>query len=130
MHNTWSEQISNWMNERNFTLVNKLCLASNMLLIYFKSNLLHHVSLFGNHGNNKDKVHRLKIKQIDERWCRSRHFGYKGTISTRVILRDDTQLVFITSHFIAEERFNQERIKQYHQSLNCTFPEDEILIQK
>lgn len=50
--------------------------------------------------------------------------GYKGTIATRVQLRNGAVLFFITSHLFADEKHNRERIKQYKQSLYCTFPED------
>lgn len=68
-----------------------------------------------------------QIDRIDDRWCRNNLFGtvgYKGTISTRIQLRCGSVLVFITSHFFAEERLNKERINQYKNSLHCTFPED------
>uniref|UniRef100_A0A915N6W3 Inositol polyphosphate-related phosphatase domain-containing protein n=1 Tax=Meloidogyne javanica TaxID=6303 RepID=A0A915N6W3_MELJA len=38
--NTWCEQLTNWMKEKSFSLVNKICLASNMLLVYLKVDLL------------------------------------------------------------------------------------------
>lgn len=108
-HNTWSEQLTFYMKAHNYSLINKLCLASNMLLVYFRCELLEF------------------IDRIDDRWCRNNLFGtlgYKGTISTRIHLRCGINLIFITSHFFAEERMNQERITQYKKSLYCTFPED------
>nr|CAD2205115.1 unnamed protein product [Meloidogyne enterolobii] len=67
-----------------------------------------------------------QIDQIDERWCRSSLFGtigYKGTISSRLLFRSGISIVFIASHFFAQEKFLRDRINQYKQSLNCTFPE-------
>ncbi|CAK5091747.1 unnamed protein product [Meloidogyne enterolobii] len=106
--NTWCEQLTNWMREKSFSLVNKICLASNMLLIYLRVDLLQMLDL------------------IDERWCRSSLFGtigYKGTISSRLLFRSGISIVFIASHFFAQEKFLRDRINQYKQSLNCTFPE-------
>nr|CAD2186980.1 unnamed protein product [Meloidogyne enterolobii] len=106
--NTWCEQLTNWVKEKSFSLVNKICLASNMLLVYLKVDLLQ------------------MIDQIDERWCRSSLFGtigYKGTISSRLLFRSGISIVFIASHFFAQEKFLRDRINQYKQSLNCTFPE-------
>ena len=90
-----------------------------MLLVYFKLELLQFVSSF----NFKSK----NIDNVDDRWCRSSLLGtvgYKGTIATRVKLRTEAVLIFITSHLFADEKHNRERIKQYQQSLYCTFPED------
>ncbi|KAL7077004.1 hypothetical protein ACQ4LE_003996 [Meloidogyne hapla] len=106
--NTWCEQITDWMKDKSFSLVNKICLVSNMLLIYLKMDLLQ------------------MIDQIDERWCRSSLFGtigYKGTISSRVLFRSGISIVFIASHFFAQEKYLRDRINQYKQSLYCTFPE-------
>ncbi|KAF7633976.1 IPPc domain-containing protein [Meloidogyne graminicola] len=96
------------MSKENYSLVNKICLVSNMLLIYLKTELLQ------------------TIDQIDERWCRSSLFGtigYKGTISTRILFRSSVSIVFIASHFFAQEKYLRDRINQYGQSLHCTFPE-------
>ncbi|KAF7639051.1 IPPc domain-containing protein [Meloidogyne graminicola] len=68
----------------------------------------------------------LQIDQIDERWCRSSLFGtigYKGTISTRILFRSSISIVFIASHFFAQEKYLRDRMNQYRQSLHCTFPE-------
>ncbi|KAL7077042.1 hypothetical protein ACQ4LE_003784 [Meloidogyne hapla] len=68
----------------------------------------------------------ITIDTIDERWCRSSLFGtigYKGTISSRILFRSGISIVFIASHFFAQERYLRDRINQYKQSLYCTFPE-------
>nr|CAD2179476.1 unnamed protein product [Meloidogyne enterolobii] len=44
--NTWCEQLTNWVKEKSFSLVNKICLASNMLLVYLKVDLLQMVNIF------------------------------------------------------------------------------------
>lgn len=37
---SWTDQLTNWMNKNEFVLVNRLCLASNLLLIYSVHSLL------------------------------------------------------------------------------------------
>uniref|UniRef100_A0A914I6Z0 SAP domain-containing protein n=1 Tax=Globodera rostochiensis TaxID=31243 RepID=A0A914I6Z0_GLORO len=105
-HNTWTELITAWMNAHNFVLANELYIASNALLIYISLRIL------------------CLVESIEDRWIRDSILG-KGTMSTKIMLRNEIVLVCITSHFFADEKHFRERIKQYNVARHCTFPEQQ-----
>uniref|UniRef100_A0A915CZB8 Inositol polyphosphate-related phosphatase domain-containing protein n=1 Tax=Ditylenchus dipsaci TaxID=166011 RepID=A0A915CZB8_9BILA len=107
---SWTDHLSEWMVHHELVLVNKLYLASNLLLVYCTHRLLH------------------MIYKVETRWSRNSFggvAGYKGTISVRVLFKDDlASITFITSHFFHAEKNFRKRIQQYHRSLVCTFEDD------
>ncbi|KAI1729995.1 inositol polyphosphate 5-phosphatase [Ditylenchus destructor] len=107
---TWTAHITEWMVEHGLLLVHRLCLASNMLLVFGVQRILH------------------LIAKVDTRWSRNSYggaAGYKGTMSVRLRFKNKlASITFVTSHFFHGEKNFRKRIQQYHSSLVCTFEDD------
>lgn len=55
------------------------------------------------------------------RWNRKTLIGHKGTISSCIHLKNNSAIIFITSHFIHGDNNTNLRIDQYKQSTYCLF---------
>jgi len=81
-------------------------LVSNLLLVYATQRLL------------------PLLKSISRGWTRDHLYGltgYKGTIAAQLLFKDNSYIVFMTSHFFPGEKFFADRIKQYAKSSRCAF---------
>lgn len=94
------------MFERKYTLVFHQYLLSNLLMIF---------------GNAEFASFVQKIDNRYVRYTLGGTLGYKGTMGTRLLLRNGVDLVFVTGHLTHAQENLGYRLKQYNQGKTCTF---------
>ncbi|EFO26968.1 endonuclease/Exonuclease/phosphatase [Loa loa] len=103
---TWLSILTSWMNAHGKSLLCKASLAWNLLLIFAQLEVFPLVS------------------EINSRQSRSSLgglTGHKGSVSLRIKFRDESSLVFITSHFLPDTSNYEKRCLQYKNGKICAF---------
>ncbi|MCP9259284.1 Inositol polyphosphate 5-phosphatase [Dirofilaria immitis] len=103
---TWLSLLTSWMNAHGKSLLCKTSLAWNLLLIFARLEVF------------------PLVDEINSRQSRSSLgglTGYKGSVSLRIKFRDESSLVFITSHLLPDANNYEKRCLQYKNGKVCAF---------
>ncbi|MFH4976216.1 hypothetical protein AB6A40_002925 [Gnathostoma spinigerum] len=109
---TWSTVFSPCLSSFGFTLLSKSSLASNLLLVFIRLDLMRIVD------------------RIDSRYSKSTFgglTGHKGSTAIRILLKNNSSLVFISSHLVPHAEGYEARCSQYRDSRLCCFEDEESL---
>ncbi|KAL4002858.1 Endonuclease/Exonuclease/phosphatase family protein [Acanthocheilonema viteae] len=103
---TWLSILTSWMNAHGKSLLCKTSLACNLLLIFAQLEVF------------------PLVNEINSRQSRSSLgglTGHKGSVSLRIKFRDESSLVFITSHLLPNASNYEKRCLQYKNGKVCAF---------
>uniref|UniRef100_A0A915PBQ0 Inositol polyphosphate-related phosphatase domain-containing protein n=1 Tax=Setaria digitata TaxID=48799 RepID=A0A915PBQ0_9BILA len=103
---TWLSLLTSWMSTHGKSLLCKASLAWNLLLIFAQLEVF------------------PLVDEICSRQSRSSLgglSGYKGSLSLRIKFKDESSLVFITSHLLPNANNYEKRCLQYKNGKVCAF---------